>query len=895
VAQSVRYWNLSLCTYGSLAASAPRPEYVKKELLHRSDEPVTSHANGTRLGVDVTAKDWADSVPAQAGAENSWKLALEGSGAGAWDWDLQTGVQTHSNRWLDMLGFAPGEIGQSNQEFVSRVHPEDLPKVQAAFVAQMHERTDTYTADFRLRCKDGSWKWIQTRGMVVRRDAQQKALRMIGTHTDITERKHAENELRIINTRVNENAQLLEITLTNISQGIVVFDANQRVQKFNPRLCELLEIPEAYMATLPTAQEMAKFQIVQSARRQNLHKIDPVTLAYFKTMAEGSPATVPDSYLRTTPSGRTLEVKSQRLASGGLVRTFADVTFYIQSEANSQRLDSLLAATQAIARVGAAEIDYVNKTLFWTEGVYRIFETTPEDYKPTMGSSNQFLTPSALEQLKSLNSEVAEHPMSHDMELDMITAKGRSICVHSITTSVWDQGQLVKRTAVLQDITERKKSESLIRQQAYFDALTGLPNRRMLRERLEQEIKKTKRDSQQLAILFIDLDHFKEVNDTLGHNSGDQLLIEAARRIKGCLRESDTVARMGGDEFTVILSELSEANSMGLILQELLRALGAVFQLGAEQVFVSASIGVTIYPLDATEVEDLFKNADQALYVAKGAGRNRFSFFTPALQEAAQTRVRLANDLRIGLSDKQFRVVYQPIIELATRAVHKAEVLIRWQHPTRGLVSPAAFIPIAEASGLIVEIGEWVFQQAVAQVVDWRNRFDPDFQISINKSPVQFHQTANNALPWSKQLLALGLPGNSIVVEITEGLLLDTGAGVAEHLLELGDAGIQVSLDDFGTGYSSMSYLQKFDIDFIKIDQSFVRHLIPSSTDLALCKAIIVMAHELGMKVIAEGVETELQRDLLLAAGCDYGQGYLFAKPMPVADFEAFVEARQLK
>ena len=451
---------------------------------------------------------------------------------------------------------------------------------------------------------------------------------------------------------------------------------------------------------------------------------------------------------------------------------------------------------------------------------------------------------------------------------------------------------MVSRTAILQDITERKKAESLIRQQAYFDALTGLPNRRMLRERLEQEIKKCKRDSQQLAILFIDLDHFKEVNDTLGHESGDQLLVQAAARIQGCLRASDTVARMGGDEFTVILTELSEANSIGLILQELLHALGEVFQLGTEQVFVSASIGITIFPLDATEVEDLFKNADQALYEAKGAGRNRFSFFTPALQEAAQTRVRLASDLRIGLSDQQFRVVYQPIVELATGAVHKAEALIRWQHPTRGMVSPAAFIPIAEASGLIVDIGEWVFQQAASQVVKWRAMFDPEFQISVNKSPVQFHHDGGDRLPWSEQLAALGLPGSCIVVEITEGLLLDTSAGVADHLLELGDAGIQVSLDDFGTGYSSMSYLQKFDIDFIKIDQSFVRHLIPASTDLALCKAIILMAHELGMKVIAEGVETEQQRDLLLAAGCDYGQGYWFARPMPAADFETFAQSR---
>ncbi len=442
------------------------------------------------------------------------------------------------------------------------------------------------------------------------------------------------------------------------------------------------------------------------------------------------------------------------------------------------------------------------------------------------------------------------------------------------------QGQPLRMIGTHTDITQRKNTEALVWHQANFDNLTGLPNRRMLRDRLELEIKKVNRQGQQMAILFVDLDHFKEVNDTLGHDAGDQLLIEAARRISGCVRASDMVARMGGDEFTLVLSTLDDDGQLDRILNAVLSAMSALFQIGEEQVYVSASIGITMYPGDGSVVESLLKNADQALYAAKGAGRNRFHFFTPSLQEAALNRVRLANDLRAALQENQFHLVYQPIVSLQDGSVHKAEALIRWNHPVRGMISPGDFIPVAESTGLILDIGEWVFQTAVAQAAVWRTRHDPGFQISINKSPAQFHNDAGRQVAWVACLAAMGLPGNAVAIEITEGLLLDTSSSVADQLLDLRQAGIQVSLDDFGTGFSSLTYLQRFDIDFLKIDQSFVRHLVPGGTELALCKAIIVMAHELGMKVVAEGVETTAQRDLLTGAGCDFGQGYLFARPM---------------
>jgi EAL domain-containing protein (putative c-di-GMP-specific phosphodiesterase class I) len=301
---------------------------------------------------------------------------------------------------------------------------------------------------------------------------------------------------------------------------------------------------------------------------------------------------------------------------------------------------------------------------------------------------------------------------------------------------------------------------------------------------------------------------------------------------------------------------------------------------------VSFSIGITLYPNDAVHIDDLLKKADQAMYAAKHQGRNRFCYFTLSMQEAAENRLRLTNDLRNALSDQQFWLVYQPIVELATGDIKKAEALIRWHHPTRGTINPDEFIPLAEETGLIIEIGEWVFRQAASQVKIWCEQYCPDFQISVNKSPAQFHNNGDSHANWFRHLQALGLPGHCIVIEITERLLLDDSMLVNDKLFAFRNVGMQISLDDFGTGYSSLAYLKKYNIDFLKIDQAFVCNLSKDSTDMALCEAIILMAHKLGMKVIAEGVETEAQRDLLIQAGCDYGQGFLFSKPVTAKEFE---------
>ena len=460
-----------------------------------------------------------------------------------------------------------------------------------------------------------------------------------------------------------------------------------------------------------------------------------------------------------------------------------------------------------------------------------------------------------------------------------------------INTIHGSDGKPQRRVAMFSEITREKQMEQALWRQANFDPLTGLPNRRMFQERLQQEIRKAHRSGLSMALMLLDLDGFKAVNDSLGHAMGDRLLEEATRRITGCVRETDTVARLGGDEFTLILGELDAPGGVERVAQAILRAVAEPFRLGENMAYVSASIGITFLPGDTADPEQLLKNADQAMYAAKQQGRNRACYFTASMQEAARTRGLMIEDLRLGLAERRFEMHYQPIVELATHAIHKAEALIRWRHPLRGLLGPDEFIALAEETGLITDIGDWVFHESARQLVRWRRSHHPNFQISINKSPAQFHGRTRSHAAWFEHLRELGLPGDSLVIEINERLLLDASSIVAEKLLAFREAGFRMAIDDFGKGYSALSYLKKLDIDYLKIDRTFTREMIPDSEGLALCEAIIVMAHKLGFEVIAEGVETAEQRDLLVAAGCDYGQGYLFAKPMPADDFDAWFAA----
>ena len=447
-------------------------------------------------------------------------------------------------------------------------------------------------------------------------------------------------------------------------------------------------------------------------------------------------------------------------------------------------------------------------------------------------------------------------------------------------------GGLRRFIGTMRDITERRATEAKIIHLAHFDALTNLPNRRLVQDRIQQAIVGAQRSGSEFAVLFIDLDKFKDVNDTLGHDAGDRLLEIVAHRLTESLRAQDTVGRQGGDEFIVLLASLSTAEDAARVAQKILDAMAVPFELNGQTLRSGASIGIATYPQDGADVETLLKNSDTAMYGAKDAGRNNYQFFAEEMNAASAERLLLEGSLRLAIERNEFLLHYQPLVDIGTGRIVATEALVRWDHPQLGRIGPARFIPVAEESGLIVPLGEWVLRQACTQLMLWREQGIQPPRMVVNLSPRQFRQK-HLLRNFYRVLSETGVDPHWLGLEITESVIMDNPEISIGILQELKALGFELSLDDFGTGYSSLSYLKRLPIDKLKIDQSFVRDITTDVDDEAMVAAIIVMAHQLNIEVVAEGVETEGQLAFLREQGCDEFQGYLFSRPQPPEELYA--------
>ncbi len=681
-------------------------------------------------------------------SEERWKFALEGAGDGLWDWDVVANTVHCSQRCKEILGYADDELGSTFDAWIKHVHPEDLPRVQAAIYAHCDGTTPVYTSEHRLRCKSGEWKWVLDRGMVISRDAAGKPLRMIGTHADIDARKSAEAELRIAATAFQSQ------------EGVMVTDSRGIILRVNQGFVE--------------------------------------TTGY-------TPAEVVGQTPRILKSGRH------------------DAAFY------------------------EAMWTTIGKTGRWQGEVW--------DRRKDGEVFPKLLTISAVKD-----------------EMGKVT--------HYVGTHV--------------DISDRKRAEERINLLAFYDTLTGLPNRTLLLERLRRAMTASARSSSHGAVLFIDLDNFKTLNDTLGHDKGDLLLQQVGQRLLASVREDDSVARLGGDEFVIVLENLDThqdeaANETEVIGEKILSVLNKSYHLGDIEYRSTPSIGATLFRGDQVSIDDLLKQADMAMYKSKSAGRNALRFFDPTMEVVILERVKLEDELSRAIERQQFVLHYQPQIA-GDNIVSGAEVLIRWQHPQRGLVPPIEFIPLSEETGQILWLGNWVLETACRQLAMWlRCPEKSHLTLAVNVSPLQFAQA-----DFVDQVIGIlertRADPRRLKLELTESLLVDNPSSIVEKMFALKARGVCFSLDDFGTGYSSLAYLKRMPLDQLKIDQSFVRDVLTDANDAAIAKSIIGLAQSLGLSVIAEGVESAAQRDFLSSHGCYAYQGYFFSRPIPLAEFEMLLQ-----
>ncbi len=687
---------------------------------------------------------------------------------------------------------------------------------------------------------------------------------------DITEQRQREREM-------SESNQRLQTILDSASEGIITTTHNGDILSFNRAAEQLF----GYRETEVLGRSINMLMPPEFAEQH------PAFMErYLENGGEGVVNSAPREMSAVHRDGTplTIEIAINVMRRDGQVlflATIRDISERKQQEHALRRSEAMLNKAQSIANIGSWEWRPQEGSLFWSQQVYRIFGRAPEAGPPDYNGFVQYVHPDDREGLEAAVRESIELRKSYSLEHRLMRSDGGVQYVHEQgEVSLDGHGEVDSLIGTVQDITERKQAQQALEYMSNYDPLTGLPNRSLLHDRLQQALHQAERDEHLLAVMFLDLDRFKTINDSLGHAVGDELLKEVARRLKQRMRQGDTVARLGGDEFVIILESIRHVDDAAHVAGDILQALEKPCHIGVHEIVIGTSIGITIYPFDDDNIDDLLRDADTAMYKAKAEGRNNYQYFSSEMTEQTRRHMELERDLRHALERDEFSLHYQPQRNLTDDTISGMEALLRWRCSECGTISPVEFIPVLEETGLIHSVGRWVLEEACRQNKAWQDAGLPPLRVAVNVSARQFRR-ADFAGQVEGALQSSGLEPRWLELEITESLLVEDVDATLEQLNHLVNMGVSISVDDFGTGYSSMSYLKRFPLHTLKVDQSFVRDIGIDADDDAIVRAVIAMAHGLRLKVIAEGVESEQQLQFLKALDCDHIQGYLISRPLP--------------
>ena len=816
-----------------------------------------------RLGSDLAQR----SAEVQA-READLNRAQAVAHVGSWVYDLASGRIEMSAETCRIHGLPEGTTG-SMRTFLDLLHPDDRQALEQASAAAL--RGAPFAIELRI-VVDATTRWIAQRAEV-EFDRDGRPLRCVGTTQDITARKELEASLR-------EQKDFFRLISESIGEHIAVLDLDGQRLYNSP----------SYRQFFGEARELRGSNSFVDVHPEDRERVQRV-------------------FRQTTTTGMGQEIEYRLLQQDGSVRHMASAGRVIRDKAG-QTARVVVVSHDITERKQAEQWERIAATAFESQqgmfitDAHSVILRVNQAFTDVTGYSAEECVGRTPKILSSGRHDASFYAAMHaSLEHKGVwqgeiwnRRKNGDVFPEWLTISaVRDgEGRVTHYVSALSDISVQKAAQEEIRHLAFYDALTGLPNRRLLHDRLRVAIAASARSDRHGALLFIDLDNFKTLNDTLGHDLGDLLLQQAAKRLSACVRERDTVARLGGDEFVVMLADLGgqaadAASQSRIVGEKILAVLNRPYALPGNEYHNTPSIGVTLFGGHQVGIDELMKRADLAMYEAKASGRNTLRFFDPEMQAVVTARAGLEKDLRQALQEQNFVLFYQPQVDRTGRVVG-AEALLRWQHRQHGMVSPAAFIPLAEDTGLILPLGLWVLETACAQVARWAAQPGRErFTVSVNVSARQFRQAS-----FVDEVLAVlarsATHPSNLKLELTESMLLDNIEDIIAKMSLLKERGVGFSLDDFGTGYSSLSYLKRLPLDQLKIDQSFVRDLLTDPNDAVIARTIIALASSLGLAVIAEGVETAAQRDMLAAQGCHSYQGYLFSRPLPVAEFEAFLQ-----